>query len=106
MSAPGGLPHLTFTTTDLSKSKEFYGTLFKWTFNPVQGTNLAVEILSGGSSSGRFELGRGKSVPSTAWSMFRYRTFRRAATRRKNWVERSFPDSPSTSQTAREPSGL
>jgi len=40
------------TTTDLSKSKAFYGMLFEWTFNPLQGTDLAVEIVSGGSAIG------------------------------------------------------
>jgi predicted enzyme related to lactoylglutathione lyase len=39
-------------TTDLAKSKEFYGKLVEWTFNPVQGTDLAVEIVSGGSAIG------------------------------------------------------
>ncbi len=40
----GRLAWFDVTTTDLSRSKEFYGQLFEWTFNPVQGTNLAVEI--------------------------------------------------------------
>lgn len=48
------------TTTDLSKSKEFYGKLFDWTFNPVQGTNLAVEIVSGGSAIGTIRVAEGQ----------------------------------------------
>ena len=56
--------------------------------------------------SGRFELRTGRSVRSTAWSMFRCREFRKAARRRQSWVERSFPDSPSTCQTALAPSVL
>lgn len=52
------------TTTDLSKSKEFYGKLFDWKFNPVQGTNLAVEIVSGGSAIGTIRVAEGKISPS------------------------------------------
>ncbi len=52
------------TTTDLSKSKEFYGKLFDWTFNPVQGTHLAVEIVSGGSAIGTIRVAEGKISPS------------------------------------------
>jgi predicted enzyme related to lactoylglutathione lyase len=48
------------TTTSLAKSKEFYGKLFDWKFNPVQGTNLAVEIVSGGSSIGDIRVAEGK----------------------------------------------
>jgi predicted enzyme related to lactoylglutathione lyase len=51
------------TTTDLSKSKEFYGKLFDWTFNPVQGTNLAVEIVSGGSAIGTIRVTEGQISP-------------------------------------------
>lgn len=52
------------TTTDLSKSKEFYGKLFDWSFNPVQGTHLAVEIVSGGSAIGTIRVAEGKISPS------------------------------------------
>ena len=48
------------TTTDLSKSKEFYGKLFDWTFNPVQGTNQAVEIVSGGLAIGTIRVAEGQ----------------------------------------------
>ena len=51
------------TTTDLSKSKEFYGRLFDWKFNPVQGTNQAVEIVSGGSSIGTIRVAEGQLSP-------------------------------------------
>ena len=51
------------TTTDLSKSKEFYGKLFDWTFNPVQGTNMALEIASGGSAIGTIRGAEGKIGP-------------------------------------------
>lgn len=40
------------TTTNLSRSKDFYGKLFGWQFNPVQGTDQAVEIVAGGTAIG------------------------------------------------------
>ena len=48
------------TTTDLSKSKEFYGKLFDWKFNPVQGTDFAVEIVADGSAIGTIRVAEGK----------------------------------------------
>jgi uncharacterized protein len=51
------------TTTDLAKSKEFYGKLFDWTFNPIPGTNLAVEIVTGGSAIGTIRVAEGKISP-------------------------------------------
>jgi len=48
------------TTTDLAKSKEFYGKLFDWKFTAVQGTDLAVEIVSGGTSIGTIRGAEGK----------------------------------------------
>lgn len=47
------------TTTDLAKSKEFYAKLFGWTFTPVQGTDLAVEIVGGGTSIGSMRVAEG-----------------------------------------------
>jgi len=40
------------TTTSLTKSKEFYAKLFDWKFNPLQGTDQAVEIVSGATAIG------------------------------------------------------
>ena len=51
------------TTTDLQKSKEFYGKLFDWKFNPVEGTNSAVEIVSGGSAIGTIRVAEGQISP-------------------------------------------
>jgi predicted enzyme related to lactoylglutathione lyase len=48
------------TTTDLAKSKEFYSKLFDWTFTPVQGTDRAVEIVSGGTAIGTIRSADGK----------------------------------------------
>jgi predicted enzyme related to lactoylglutathione lyase len=57
---PGRVAWFDITTTDLSKSKEFYGKLFDWKFNPVQGTDLAVEIVAGGSAIGDIRVAEGK----------------------------------------------
>ena len=56
---PGRVAWFDITTTDLSKSKEFYGKLFDWKFNPVQGTDLAVEIVAGGSAIGTIRVAEG-----------------------------------------------
>lgn len=51
------------TTTDIAKSKEFYGKLFDWKFNPVQGTNMAVEIVADGSAIGTIRGADGQISP-------------------------------------------
>jgi hypothetical protein len=51
------------TTTDLSKSQAFYGKLLDWAFRPVQGTNLAVEIVSGGTAIGTIRVAEGSISP-------------------------------------------
>jgi predicted enzyme related to lactoylglutathione lyase len=48
------------TTTDLAKSKEFYEKLFDWKFIPVNGTDQALEITSGGQSIGTIRGAEGK----------------------------------------------
>jgi predicted enzyme related to lactoylglutathione lyase len=48
------------TTSNLSQSKEFYGKLFDWKFAPVQGTDLAAEIVSSGVSIGTLRVAEGK----------------------------------------------
>jgi predicted enzyme related to lactoylglutathione lyase len=60
---PGRVAWFDITTTDLSKSKEFYGKLFDWKFNPVQGTDLAVEIVAGGSAIGTIRVAEGQISP-------------------------------------------
>ena len=60
---PGRVAWFDITTTDLARSKEFYGKLFEWTFNPVQGTDLAVEIVSGGSAIGTLRGAEGQISP-------------------------------------------
>ena len=47
------------TTTDLARSKEFYGKLFDWTFTPLAGMDTAVEINAGGTAIGTLRVGEG-----------------------------------------------
>jgi uncharacterized protein len=51
------------TTTNLEKSKEFYGQLFHWQFGPVPGTSKAVEIVSRGQSIGTIRGANGQITP-------------------------------------------
>jgi uncharacterized protein len=48
----GRIAWFDLTTTDLAKSKEFYGQLFDWSFEAVPGTDLAVEVVAGGAGIG------------------------------------------------------
>ena len=49
---PGRVAWFDITTSDLQKSKEFYGKLFDWTFTPVEGTDQVAEIVARGGSVG------------------------------------------------------
>jgi hypothetical protein len=58
---PGRVAWFDITTTDLSKSKEFYGKLFDWQFTSVAGAeNLAVEIVASGTAIGTIRRAEGK----------------------------------------------
>lgn len=48
------------TTTNLLRSKEFYGKLFDWQFNSLKGSNYAVEIALGGTPIGTLRVAEGK----------------------------------------------
>jgi hypothetical protein len=60
---PGRVAWFDITTTNLARSKEFYGKLFDWKFNPVQGSDQAVEIVSGGTAIGTLRGAEGKLSP-------------------------------------------
>ena len=47
------------TTTDLARSRDFYGKLFDWRFTPLQGTDRASEIVSGGTPIGTIRVAEG-----------------------------------------------
>src|SRR6266550_4426415 len=60
---PGRIAWFDITTPNLTASKEFYGKLFGWTFKPVHGTDLAVEINSGDAKIGTLRVAEGKISP-------------------------------------------
>ena len=60
---PGRVAWFDLTTTDLAKAKEFYGGLFGWEFRPVQGTDLAVEIVSRDAAIGTLRVAEGEISP-------------------------------------------
>jgi predicted enzyme related to lactoylglutathione lyase len=60
---PGRIAWFDITTTDLSRSKEFYGKLFDWQFTAVKGTDRAAEIVAGGTAIGTIRVADGKISP-------------------------------------------
>lgn len=59
----GRIAWFDITTSDMAKSKVFYGKLFDWTFNPIEGTNLAAQIVSRGTDIGSLRVAEGKLSP-------------------------------------------
>ena len=57
---PGRIAWFDITTTDLPRSKKFYGKLFDWQFTPVQGTDQAAEIVARGTAIGTLRVAEGK----------------------------------------------
>lgn len=47
------------STSNLARAREFYASLFDWQFTPVQGTNRAVEVVSGGTPIGTIRTAEG-----------------------------------------------
>jgi len=56
---PGRIAWFDITTTNLSVSKDFYSKLFAWEFRPVQGSDLAAEIVSHGTAIGTLRVADG-----------------------------------------------
>ena len=48
----GGVAWFDISTPNLQQSRELDGKLFDWTFTPLEGTDLAVEIVARGSAIG------------------------------------------------------
>ncbi len=59
----GRIAWFDLTTTDLAKSKAFYGKLFDWRFDPVVGSDQAAEIVSGGRAIGTIRVAEGAISP-------------------------------------------
>ena len=60
---PGRIAWFDITTTDLARSKTFYGDLFGWSFTPVAGSDQAAEIVSNGTPIGTIRVAEGKISP-------------------------------------------
>lgn len=60
---PGRIAWFDITTTNMQQSKEFYGKLFDWQFTGMPETNLAVEIVAGGTEIGTLRVAEGKISP-------------------------------------------
>ncbi len=57
---PGRVAWFDITATNLTQAKDFYGKLFDWNFNPLQGTDLAVEIVAGATAIGTIRVADGQ----------------------------------------------
>lgn len=55
----GRIAWFDLTTTNLPRSKDFYGQLFDWQFAPVQGTDQATQIVAGGTAIGTLRVADG-----------------------------------------------
>jgi len=55
----GRIAWFDISTTNLARSKEFYGRLFDWQFHSVQGSDQAAEIVSGGTPIGTLRVADG-----------------------------------------------
>jgi uncharacterized protein len=56
---PGRIAWFDITTTDLARSKEFYGKLLDWRFDPVRGSDQAAEIVAAGRAIGTLRVAEG-----------------------------------------------
>ena len=56
---PGRIAWFDISTTKMTEAKDFYSKLFGWTFNGVQGTNLAAEIVADGTPIGTLRVAEG-----------------------------------------------
>jgi predicted enzyme related to lactoylglutathione lyase len=60
---PGRVAWFDITSSDLARSKEFYGKLFDWKFNALKGTDRAFEIEARGQAVGTLREAEGKTSP-------------------------------------------
>ncbi|HUD72679.1 MAG TPA: VOC family protein [Dongiaceae bacterium] len=59
----GRIAWFDLSTKNLAASKEFYSKLFGWTYRPVIGTDLAVQIVSGDQPIGTMRVAEGAISP-------------------------------------------
>jgi predicted enzyme related to lactoylglutathione lyase len=55
----GRIAWFDLTTTDLARSRDFYGQLFDWEFNALPGSDQAVEIVAAGTAIGTLRVADG-----------------------------------------------
>jgi predicted enzyme related to lactoylglutathione lyase len=55
----GRMAWFDISTSSLPRARAFYGELFEWKFTPLQGTDLAVEIVAGGKAIGTLRAAEG-----------------------------------------------
>jgi predicted enzyme related to lactoylglutathione lyase len=56
----GRIAWFDLTTSDMARSKDFYGKLLPWTFAGIEGTDLAVEIVCDGTAIGTLRVAEGE----------------------------------------------
>ena len=56
----GRIAWFDITPTHLAQSKDFYGKLVNWQFTPVEGTDMAAEIVASGRAIGTLRVADGK----------------------------------------------
>ncbi len=59
----GRIAWFDISTTNLAQATDFYGKLFGWQFNPVQGSDQAAEIVAGGTPIGTIRVAEGSISP-------------------------------------------
>ena len=92
------------TTTDLPRSKDFYGKLFDWQFTPVAASDQALEIVSGGTAIGTLRVADGKSSVFNGVVYVQVADLPASCKKRPSSAGRSRPVSRSICPTAPEPS--
>ena len=101
---PGRIAWFDITTTNLTQSREFYGKLFDWQFNPVKGTDQAAEIVAGGAAIGTIRVADGKISPFNGVVYVQVPDLPASCKKVSELGKLSCPDFPSTSLTAPAPS--
>jgi hypothetical protein len=56
----GRIAWFDISTSNMAQSREFYSRLFDWSFAALEGTDLAVEIISRGTAIGTLRVAEGK----------------------------------------------
>jgi predicted enzyme related to lactoylglutathione lyase len=99
---PGRVAWFDLSTTNLPRSKEFYGKLFDWQFSPVKGTDQAAEINAGGVAVGTIRVAEGKISKFNGVVYVQVTDIQASCKKVKQLGGRWWLDFPSTYRTAPE----